>query len=136
MTIGSYTFSIEALLIAGVGTLWLLSLLVAIVTPAARKNYSLRRVDVLVLVLSLGFGTAWFMTMVQKGRPTVAHAAPVKSCLLVEPGQTEQEVRKTVGEPDEIRSAPELRGPGSDLWIYRDQRCVVHYLDGNVISVE
>jgi hypothetical protein len=136
MTIGIYTFSIETAVIAAVAALWLLCVLIAIVTPAARKNYSLRRVDVLVLVLSLGLGTTWFFTMVHKGRPTPVRSAPVKSCLLIEPGQSEEKVRGSLGEPDEIRSAAELRGPGSDLWIYRDQRCVVHYLDGNVISVE
>jgi len=136
MTIGIYTLSLETVIVGALAALWLLAVLIAIVTPAVRKNYSLRRADVLVLVLSLVTGTTWAVTLVHEGRPAPARSAPVKSCVLIEPGQAEEKVRAALGAPDEIRPAEELRGPGSDLWIYRDQRCVVHYLDGKVVSVE
>lgn len=137
--LGSYSFSILTAVTATVAALWLITLLLAAVLPARKSaGFSLRHVDIFVIVMTIAFGTAWFTGLLYKRRTVTAQATSTsaRSCVSVKTGQSEKKVRELLGEPDEIRTEAEVRGPGADVWIYRDSRCAVHYLLGNVISVE
>ena len=137
--LGPYSFSILTAVTATVAALWLITLLVAAVLPARKSaGFSLRQVDIFVIVMTIAFGTAWFTGLLYKRRTVAAEATSTsaRSCVSVKTGQSEAKVRELLGEPDEIRTEAEVRGPGADVWIYRDSRCAVHYLLGNVISVE
>jgi hypothetical protein len=135
MTVGGYSFSFLTAAMGFIAVIWLLSLLAAIVSRVPKKSKDLRRVDVFVLMMTLVFVTTWSIAILHKSKPANG-SAPVQSCVLIEVGQTERKVREILGDPNEIRPEEELRGPGSDLWIYRSSRCVVHFLGETVISVE
>ena len=60
---------------------------------------------------------------------------PIASCALIEAGYSEAKVREKLGDPDEIRGEQELRGPGTNVWIYRDSRCAVHFFGNTVESI-
>jgi hypothetical protein len=136
--VGPYSFSILTAVTAVVAAFWLVTLLLAAVLPAGRSGHGIRRVDVFVIVLTVAFGLAWFAGLLYT--PPKSKSQPVttrsQSCVSVKVGQPESKVRELLGEPDEIRSDEEVRGPGADVWIYRDSRCAVHYMLGSVISVE
>jgi hypothetical protein len=124
---------------ATVAALWLITLLLAAILPANKSaGFSIRPVDIFVIVMTIAFGTAWFTGLLYKPKSATAQATTStgRSCISVKTGQSEQKVRELLGEPDEIRNAEEVRGPGAQVWIYRDSRCAVHYLLGNVISIE
>ena len=136
--IGPYSLSPATVATAVVAVLWLVTLLLAAVFPADKTGYGIRRIDVFVIILAIAFGVAWFVGMLysvpKTKRQQVARRSA--SCVSVKTGQSEKKVREVLGSPDEIRSEEEVRGPGADVWIYRDSRCAVHYLAGSVISVE
>lgn len=137
--IGPYSLSILTAVTAVVAALWLLTLLLAAVLPARKNGRGIRGVDAFVIILTIAFGLAWFVGLLytpqrSTSQPTMATRS--SSCVSVKVGQAESKVRELLGEPDEIRPEEEVRGPGADVWIYRDSRCAVHYLAGNVISVE
>jgi hypothetical protein len=136
--IGPYSFSILTAVTAVVATLWLLTLLVAAVLPARKNGRGIRGVDAFVIILTIAFGLAWFVGLLYTPQKVASQAVATRasSCVSVKVGQPESKVRELLGEPDEIRPEVEVRGPGADVWIYRDSRCAVHYLAGNVISVE
>lgn len=136
--VGPYSLSILTAVTAVVAVLWLLTLLLAAILPA-RSGRGIRGVDAFVIILTIAFGLAWFVGLLytpQKAASQPATATRSSSCVSVKAGQPESKVRELMGEPDEIRPEEEVRGPGADVWIYRDSRCAVHYLAGNVISVE
>jgi len=136
--LGTYSFSILTAVTATVAALWLITLLIAAILPANKSaGFSLRSIDIFVIVMTIAFGTAWFTGLLYKPKSATAQTTTsTGSCISVKTGQSEQKVRELLGEPDEIRSAEEVRGPGAQVWIYRDSRCAVHYLLGNVISIE
>jgi hypothetical protein len=137
MTFGAYTFSMKTLLVAALASVWLLATLAAAALPSTKKkNYALRRVDVVVFGSALVFGVSWFLAILHESRHRAIPSTVVRRCLLAETGQSESKVKELAGAPDRIISGEDLRGPGSDVWIYKNERCVVHFLEGKVISVE
>ena len=140
INIGAFAISPTTAVMAAIAVSWLLAVLLAAILPAKKKLDGLRRVDLFVVVLTIAFGIAWFAGIVypmkQERRTTRAATKRERSCVSVEAGQTESKVRALLGEPDEIRPEEDVRGPGSDVWIYRDSRCAVHTMMGTVIAVE
>jgi hypothetical protein len=119
------------------GGIWLVSLLAAIFAPRKAR----RLPPIAVLVTTLAFGAVWGASLFESGRKSAAVAREATrsaggSCASIEEGQTEEIVRTRLGAPTETRSEAELRGPGANVWIYRDSRCAVHLLDGAVESVD
>jgi hypothetical protein len=95
---------------------------------------------VLLGAMSVAFAGAWVFTIVTASDATAktetAGAAAIRSCATVANGDDEKTVRSHMGAPQEQRSEEELRGPGATVWIYRDSRCAVHFLDGVVESID
>ena len=75
-----------------------------------------------------------------RSQTKVAAAAAVRtnagSCASVDAGMSGDVVRTKLGAPDQILDDGKTRGPGASTWVYRDARCAVHMLDGNVELVD
>ena len=59
-----------------------------------------------------------------------------RTCASISAGMKADEVRTMLGEPGEIQNAEDMRGPGSERWVYGGSRCRIHLLDGVVTYVE
>lgn len=138
MNIGGYHVTPLTAALAIAGALWVLTLLAGILSWEKGRG-AVRKTDIVVLVVSVIAGGIWMFALM----PRTAGAAPeaggrkrTATCALVEVGQTEEQVKARLGEPDEIRGEEELRGPASNVWIYRDSRCAVHFFGNRVESIE
>ncbi len=58
------------------------------------------------------------------------------SCAAIGTKQTAGDVETKLGKPDEKLNDETVRGPGATTWVYRDTRCAVHVIDGEVDFVE
>jgi len=58
------------------------------------------------------------------------------SCASIQNAMSVEDVRKKLGQPDEVRNDDIVRGPGSTTLIYRDLRCAVHLFDEKVELVD
>lgn len=58
------------------------------------------------------------------------------SCAAIGRKQTAGDVETKLGKPDEKLNDEAVRGPGATTWVYRDTRCAVHVIDGEVDFVE
>ena len=87
-------------------------------------------ISVTLLAVSYGF---W------KAPGSVVTAAPVskeKGCAGIRREMTPKQLRETAGEPHEVVSEADTRGPGAEAWVYVESRCVAHLLDGRVRRIE
>ena len=122
--------------------IWLLVLVAGMVSWEKSKKGRFRRTDLVVVTLSLLLGGAWFVLLMPKASAATAVAeTPVArkltaTCAVVIPGDTADSVKTRLGPPDETRSEAETRGPGTEVWIYRDSRCAIHMLSNRVESLE
>ena len=145
ITMGSYSFTYQVAAMVFVAAVWLLTLVVAIVAPAAKKGVRFRHCDVLALITTLAFGASWAAGLVWPGETkaearaaaaAITASAGRASCASIDAGDSEAEVRKRLGAPAEMRDEQDLRGTGATAWLYPDSRCAVHMLAGKVESVE
>lgn len=137
ITVAGYTFSLLTGVVVTVATFWLLAILIAAIAPA-RRGAGIRSVDAIALILTIGFGIAWFTGLLHtpEVKATEKKTTRTASCASITTGDSDQKVRQTLGNPDEIRGEEEVRGAGADVWIYKDSRCAVHTVAGVVVSVE
>ena len=141
--VGPFSFTHQVAAMAFVAIVWLLTLLIAIVAPAAKKGVRFRRCDVLALVTTIAFGASWAAVLLWPSETKAETRVTAKAtssggaaCATIDVGDTEAEVRKRLGAPAQTRDEQDLRGPGAAAWIYPDSRCAVHMLAGKVESVE
>ena len=66
----------------------------------------------------------------------IATSTPKASCATLDVGMTAVEVKRRMGEPDEVRADEETRGPGASILVYRGSRCTVHLLDDRIEFVD
>jgi hypothetical protein len=142
MNIGGQQIPLSMLLLLALAAVWMLALLAGIISWEKGRG-RLRATDIVVLVISLIAGGVWMFALLPReasATPAANEAAAVPkriaTCAVIEAGESESSVRKRLGDPDEIRSEEELRGPGADVWIYRDSRCAVHFISDRVESIE
>jgi hypothetical protein len=57
------------------------------------------------------------------------------SCASLQNGMRKAQIRQKVGEPDEIIREDDVRGPGAEVWVYKD-RCAAHMFEGTLEFVE
>ena len=94
----------------------------------------------LMLIASVVLVGAWLWSA--PAQPALSKAAALPphsykgSCASLEAGMTLDAVKKHMGAPDETRADEETRGPGATMLIYRNSRCAVHLLDGQVEFVD
>jgi len=58
------------------------------------------------------------------------------TCASLSLGMKGSQVKKLMGEPDEIRSEEDVRGPEAQAWVYNASRCAVHVLSGRVDFID
>jgi len=93
----------------------------------------------LMLIGSAVLAAAWLAQVEVKPAPAAKASMITKqkgSCASVAEGMTIAEVKRRVGEPDEVRADEETRGPGAKMLVYRGSRCVVHLFEERVELVE
>ncbi|HEX6178779.1 MAG TPA: hypothetical protein VF057_10505, partial [Thermoanaerobaculia bacterium] len=139
MNIAGYQLSLSTLFLGALAAVWLLTLLVGIVSWEKGRG-RFRKTDLAVLIVTVIVGGAWIFMLLPRDEAAALMTSeagmvskPRATCAVIEPGQTEEIVKKKLGDPDEIRGEEELRGPASNVWIYRDSRCAVHFF-GNVVE--
>ena len=125
---------------------WLLFALMSVlsrkpVPRGQRVRAAEKRLGVSSIVLALAWLAIFGAPLVPQTRATqasmtVGSSASHGSCATVDQGQTADQVMKNVGPPDEKRPNEDARGPGAQIWIYRDSRCAVHLFDGKVEAVD
>ena len=140
MNIAGYQLTLSTLVLAALAAVWLLTLLIGVMSWEKGRG-RFRTTDIAVLAVSVIAGGAWiFILLPRSEAAAVAEAGmlskPRATCAVIEPGQTEEMVKSKLGDPDEIRGEEELRGPASNVWIYRDSRCAVHFFGNVVESIE
>ncbi|MEO8034972.1 MAG: hypothetical protein ABI837_11125 [Acidobacteriota bacterium] len=109
---------------------------------ASRIRATERNLMISTAVLALGWIALFGMT------PGFATGGPVSetsatpglksrgSCASIEAGMSASTVRERLGESDETRDDAATRGPGAQILIYRDSRCAVHLLEGQVEFID
>ena len=140
MTIAGYQASVATAALGGVAALWMLTLIAGAVSWEKPRKGKVRQTDLFVLVMSLIAGTIWIFALMPRSAasPVAKTEARAKTgtCALIAPGDTDAKVKERMGQPDEIRSEEETRGPASHVWIYTDSRCAVHFFGNRVESIE
>jgi len=57
------------------------------------------------------------------------------SCASLRNGMRSSEIRSKVGDPDQVIAEDDVRGPGAEVWIYKD-RCAAHVFQSKLEFVE
>lgn len=107
----------------------------AVAASAVWLALTMTRSRRLMLIASAILAAAWLAQLDFRDKP-VAQASMMStqkgSCASITEGMTTAEVKRRVGEPDEVRLDEETRGPGAKMLIYRGSRCVVHLFEERV----
>ena len=138
MNIGGYQLTVSTIVLFAIAALWLLALLAGILSSEKGRG-RVRKTDVIVLIVSVIAAAAWMFMLTPAAAATPAEVAQRKataSCAVIQAGDNEAKVKARLGDPDEIRGEEELRGPATNVWIYRDSRCAVHFFGDRVESIE
>ncbi len=116
-------------------------MMVLIAAAAIWLVLAFTRKRTLMLAASAILAGAWLwsaatpVAAVTQARAATGVAA-LQTCATLAEGMSVAEVQSRVGDPDEVRSDEETRGPGASILIYRASRCAVHVLDGRVELIE
>jgi len=127
------------------GSAWLLAILVSLVSWSPQPKKGLRRSEIWVIGLSLVFLVS--AVVAQSATTPGAKKELAKSsekeihairgtCASLKVGMKARDVRGSMGEPDEVRSEEDVRGPEAEAWVYRASRCSVHVLSGKVDFID
>jgi hypothetical protein len=127
------------------GAVWLIAIVVSIVSRAPQPKRGLRRSELAVIWLSLVFVASAAVARSatspgakkEQAEPaaTTAHVSR-GTCASLKVGMKARDVRASMGEPDEVRSEEDVRGPEAEAWVYRASRCSVHVLSGKVDFID
>ncbi|MBI2215013.1 MAG: hypothetical protein HYU52_15300 [Acidobacteria bacterium] len=139
--------SIAICLMALAGVAWLVAIVASIASRAPLPKTGLRRTERAVIGSSFIFvlcvvATLFAVTARSKAREAAKAAAakPVQAsrgtCASLRVGMKAAEVKRAMGEPDDVRSEEDVRGPEAQAWIYRASRCSVHILSGRIDFID
>jgi len=129
--------------LAGLG--WILAILVSLVSRSPQPKSGYRRSELWVIKLSLAFlisaAVAQAATTRSEKKATASQSAKEVhasrgTCASLTVGMKARDVRTAMGEPDEVRSEEDVRGPEAEAWVYRASRCSVHVLSGRVDFID
>jgi hypothetical protein len=125
-------------LAAVVAAQWTLVALASAVAPLKMR----KALGASTAVLAAGWLVAFDARSLVAAKSSVAEASTVAgikhqgSCASIRNNMTAEDLKRLVGQPDEVRSEETVRGPGSATWVYRDMRCAVHLFDDRVELVD
>ena len=111
----------------------------AVAASAVWLALTMTRSRRLMLIGSAILAVAWLAQLEMKRTPAAQASMITKqkgSCASIAEGMTTAEVKRRVGEPDEIRADEETRGPGARMLVYRGSRCTVHLFEDRVELVD
>jgi hypothetical protein len=127
------------------GAAWVIAIVASLLSRAAQPKKGLRPAEMrvigasLVFMLSVG-ATLWAASAAGRPKVETEAAKPAKAsrgtCASLRVGMKSGEVKREMGEPDEIRSEEDVRGPEAEAWVYRASRCSVHVLSGKVDFID
>lgn len=130
------------LLIVGAAVLqWLIFLAIS---TLRRKQ----RVSVGLIISSVALAVTWMVVFdvralfaTQKAMVEAIAAAPARpaakgTCASLKVGMAAEQVKETLGPPDEDIAEEDTRGPGARMWRYRDSRCSVHLIENTVEFID
>jgi hypothetical protein len=126
------------ILLAGVcAIVWALVAVISIAAPEKAKKPLIVTTAALLIAWLIGFDAKSLL----KSQPKAVEASTIgkthaETCVSIQTGMNADEVRRKLGQPDEIRNDEKVRGPSAAAWIYRDMRCAVHIADNKVELVD
>jgi len=124
---------------------WLVAVAMSMLARAPQPKAGLRRADVAAIGASIVFAltVAFAMTAATAEKETTTDEGAAKgasasrgTCASLEVGMKARDVKRIMGEPDEIRSEEDVRGPEAQAWVYQASRCSVHVLAGRVDFID
>jgi hypothetical protein len=142
LTIAGFTLTIGSIVAAAAAVQWLIMMIGTALSKEKTPQKGLRAADTRMLISTAVFAIAWIAvfatgtTTAQANQAAIVSGKSHGSCSQVSTDMAASVVRKKLGEPDEVRSDEETRGPGAAIWIYRDSRCAVHIFDNRVEFVD
>jgi hypothetical protein len=139
MTIQGYTVPMITIVVAAVFLIWAISLLAGVVSWERQpKRGGLRRTDKFAIGTAVLFAAVWVYAFMHDATSTTVRASKSTRvpCAVIGVGEKEASVKARLGDPDEIRGEEETRGPATNVWIYRDSRCAIHFFGDTVESIE
>lgn len=126
-----------AVLLGALSLLWL----GAVVVVFLRKpGESLSRAEQLLVALTLVLALLWTAVAPPWNLGATPRAVSANegggSCTFVRDGMNEARVKEVMRVDARVVSEEDVRGPGASAWVYDDQRCIVHFINGKVIAIE
>ena len=127
------------------GLVWLVTLAVSMISRAPQPKSGIRRSDLAAIAASFFFAMSVVFTMTaptvesqskQAESAPAAAAASRGTCASIQLGMKAADVKRLLGEPDEMRSEEDVRGPQAQAWVYKASRCSVHVLAGRVDFID
>lgn len=131
-------------LMAVVCAAWFIAVASSIVSRKPQPKTGHRGADTIAVLASIGFAlsVAFAMRAVttpKKPAPGEAASQAAKqqgTCAYLSLGMKAGDVKRMMGEPDELRSEEDVRGPDAEVWVYKSSRCSVHVLSGRVDFID
>ncbi|MGK2859398.1 MAG: hypothetical protein ACSLFQ_19525 [Thermoanaerobaculia bacterium] len=124
---------------------WFVTVAVSIMSRKPQPKAGHRFADTIALLVSIGFALSVVFAMravTTPKKPSPAEVAASQTgksngtCANLSLGMKASEVRRLMGEPDELRSEEDVRGPEAEAWVYKGSRCSVHVLAGRVDFID
>jgi len=128
------------LVLIGASIVWVA--LAAWATLRRRPGDGVRVGDLIAVGSTIVLAAAWVLSFrhvtpgVEAKVTPAAAAVSTATCASISNGMTAAEVRAKLGEPDEVTSAEDLRGPGAERWSYAALQCRVHLVDSRVTFID
>lgn len=136
--VGGVHLTWQMLLAGFAAAQWAIVALIALVAPVRVR----KALAISTAVFAAGWLFAFDVASLFGNKTNAAEASAVGAttrqgtCALIQNDMTAEDVRKKIGQPDEIRNDDAIRGPGSATYVYRDLRCAVHLFDDKVELVD
>lgn len=142
LDVAGFTLTIGSAIAALAVIQWLIMTIVAAASKAKMPKKGMRSTDVRLIVSTAIFVIAWvavFSSGPARSKTNPAAIVSTKThgtCSSISTDMAAAVVKTKLGQPDEIRSDEETRGPGAAIWVYRDSRCAVHIFDERVEFID
>ncbi|HSP15032.1 MAG TPA: hypothetical protein VLV78_09790 [Thermoanaerobaculia bacterium] len=140
--VAGLTLTIGSIVAAVAVAQWLVMLIAAAVSKEKLPQKGLRSADLRMIISSAVFAVGWIGVFAGTSTAAKTNAAAVVSgkshgsCSQISTDMASSVVKKKLGDPDEVRSEEDTRGPGAAIWVYRDSRCAVHIFDNKVEFID
>jgi hypothetical protein len=126
-----------AVAVAALSLLWL-GLVIFVFTR--KPGEALSRAERVLVALTLALALLWTALAPPWNLGATSRASAAANaggnCTFVRDGMNEDRVMEVMRVDPRVVSEEDVRGPGAAAWVFDDQRCIVHFIDGKVIAIE